>query len=276
MIGIKSFILIIIQAEEGGRATAGGSGREYGDVWSLPSATGDDSKTFGDAGHVVEHDTQEKEQDTGYQDHCTHPGPCGALPPSTTSSPGSPPLCVFQAIETHPQGLQLRHGYHRHIHLLLPAATWQEPAAQFARQKRPLLSDGQRQHVAAIARQADEDRRVLGGVRDGDDGNDVRVIGELGDGQAGREFGDATAPGAADLFLAGPHLGQAHGAARVSAVQQLGPPPRAVVVKTDLTLQDGVLRERQSLHFVMDCYYGSLIAWSSRLTVALTFRFSYY
>lgn len=79
---------------------------------------------------------------------------------------------------------------------------------------------------------------MLRGVRDGDDSDDVRVVWELGDGQAWRELGDAATPGTTDLLLAAAHLGQTHRAACVSAVQEFGPPAGAVVVEADLTLQN--------------------------------------
>lgn len=76
---------------------------------------------------------------------------------------------------------------------------------------------------------------------DGDDGDHLGVVGQLGHRVPRRQLGDATAPGAAQVLLAGPHLLQAHGAAGVFAVQQLGPPAGAVVVEANLALQQRVL-----------------------------------
>lgn len=207
------------------------------------SATGDDSEAFGDAGHVVQHDAEEEEQHARHQDHRAHTGPRGTLP-SSSHWPGDSPLALTclqihpHALQRHPQAQRLLLGHRHYRHPLLLAAG-QEATAQLPRQaQRPLLGDGQRQHVAAVAGEADEDGRVLGGMRDGDDGDDVRVIRELGDGQARRKLGDAAAPGAADLLLAAAHLGQTHRATRVPAIQELGPPPGAVIVKADLALQN--------------------------------------
>lgn len=194
-------------------------------------------------------DAQEEEEDARHQEHRAHAGPRGALPPSShRAADPALPLAALQPhpVQTHGQtkGLLVGHGHHRHS-LLLGAG--QEATPQLARKPhRPVLGEGQRQHVAAVAGEADEDGRVLRGVRDGDDGDDVRVVRELGDGQAGGQFGDAAAPGAADLFLAAAHLGQTHRAARVTAVQELGPPPGTVVVEADLALQKRILGK--SLH----------------------------
>ncbi len=163
----------------------------------------------------MQHDAQEEEQHARHQDHRAHAGPRGALPSSSHWASDSPlPLSSLQA---HPHALQphtqaqrllLGHGHHRHPFLL---AARQEATSQLPRQaQRPLLGDGQWQHIAAVAGEADEDRRVLRGVRDGDDGDDVRVVRELGDRQARRELGDATAPGTTNLLLAAAHLGQTH------------------------------------------------------------------
>lgn len=65
-------------------------------------------------------------------------------------------------------------------------------------------------------------------------------------GQAGREFGDAAAPGTADLLLGAAHLGEADGAEGVAAVQQFGASARAVVVEANLAFQHRVLGK--SLH----------------------------
>lgn len=211
--------------------------------WPPPSATGDDSEAFGDAGHVVQHDTEEEEQHARHQDDSAHTGPRGALPSSSYRA-GNPPLalaalqphCNTVQGHTQAQRLLLRHSHHRHPLLL---AARQEATPQLPRQAEcTLLGNWQRQHVAAVAGQADEDGRVLRGVRDGDDGDDVRVVWELGDGQARREFGDATAPRTANLLLAAAHLGQTHRTTRVSAIQELGPPSGAVVIKADLALQN--------------------------------------
>lgn len=103
---------------------------------------------------------------------------------------------------------------------------------------------------------------MLGGMRDGDDGDDVRIVWELGDGQARWEFGDATTPGTADLLLAAAHLGQTHGAARVSTVQEFGPSARTVIVKADLALQNGILGK--SLH-ISNVDQGPLLLCASSL-----------
>lgn len=219
--------------------------------WRVPppwSATGDDGEAFGDAGHVVQDDTEEEEEHARHQDHRAHARPRGALP---TPARRHPPLALARL---HPDTLQghaqtqrllLGEGQHRHTLLLNPR---QEAASQLARQAQsPLLSNGQRYHVATVAGETYEDGRVLGGVWDGDHSDDIRVVWELGHGPARRESGDAAAPGAADV-LAAAHLRQADGAAGVLAVQQLGPPPGAVVVEADLALQRRVLRE--SLHAV--------------------------
>lgn len=219
---------------------------------SQTSAARNDSKAFGDAGHVVQHNAQEEKQHARHEYHCAHAGPRGPFPSSSHRVTDSPvALASVQphphALQTHPQtqGLLLRHCHHCHPLLL---AAGQKTTSQLPRQtQRPLLGDGQRQHVAAVTGEADEDGCVLRGVRDGDDSDDIRVIGELGDGQARRELSDAAAPGTTDLLLAAAHLGQTHRAARVSAVQELGPPPRAVVVKADLALQNWILGK--SLHY---------------------------
>lgn len=197
----------------------------------------------------MQHDAQEEEQHARHQDHRAYAGPRGALP-STSHRASNSPLAL-SSIHPHPlqphsqaQRLLLGHGHHGHALLL---AARQEATSQLPGQaERPLLGDGQGQHVAAVAGEADEDRRVLRGMRDGDDSDDVWVVWELGDGQARRELGDATAPGTANLFLAAAHLGQTHRAARVPAIQEFRPPARAVVVKADLALQYGILGK--SLH----------------------------
>lgn len=204
-----------------------------------PSAAGDHGEAFGDAGHVVQDDAQEEEQHARHQDHRAHAGPRGALDSPGWAGDSPLPVAHLQPrpLQPHRQAqiLLLRHGHHRHT-LVLPAG--QDVAPQLPRQaERPLLGDGEGQHVAAVAGEADEHRRVLGGVGDGDDGDDVRVVRELGDGQAGGQFGDAAAPGAANLLLAASHLGQTHGATSVSAVQEFGASPGAVVVEADLALQ---------------------------------------
>lgn len=191
----------------------------------------------------MQHDTKEEEQHARHQDDSAHTGPRGALP-SSSHRAGNPPLALA-ALQPHcntiqghaqTQRLLLRHSHHRHPLLL---AARQEATSQLPRQAEcTLLGNWQRQHVAAVARQADKDGRVLRGVRDGDDGDDVRVVWKLGDGQARWEFGDTAAPRTANLLLAAAHLGQTHRTTRVSAIQELGPPSGAVVVKADLALQN--------------------------------------
>lgn len=87
---------------------------------------------------------------------------------------------------------------------------------------------------------------MFGGVRDRDHGDDVGVVGKMRDGQTRGESGDAATPGAADFLLGAAHLGEADGAERVAAVEELGAPARAVVVEADLAFQRGVLGK--SLH----------------------------
>lgn len=220
--------------------------------WRVPppwSATGDDGEAFGDAGHVVQDNTEEEEEHARHQDHCAHTRPRGALP---TPSRHNPPLTLAHlhpdALQGHAQTqrLLLGEGQHRYTLLLNPR---QEAAPQLARQAQaPLLSNRQRDHVATVAGETYEDGRVVGGVWDGNHGDDIRVVRELGHGPARRESGDAAAPWAADVLLAAAHLRQTDGAAGVLAVQQLGPPPGAVVVEADLALQRRVLRK--SLHAV--------------------------
>lgn len=122
----------------------------------------------------MEHDAEKEDQDAGHQDHSAHPGPGGALhhaPPVLLLLRrrllGSPAL----------QWLLLRRDGHHGDRLLL--APGQKAAAHVSGKQRSLLGDGQRQHVAPIAGKFDEDRGVLGGVRDGNDGKDLRVVREL-------------------------------------------------------------------------------------------------
>lgn len=201
----------------------------------------------------MQHNAQEEKKHTRHEYHCAHARPRGPFPSSSHRVTNSP--VALASLQPHPHALQthtqtqwllLRHCHHCHPLLL---AARQKATSQLPRQtQRPLLGDRQGQHVAAITGEADEDGCVLRGVRNGDDGDDVRVIGELGDGQTWRELSDAAAPGTTDLLLAAAHLGQTHRAARVSAVQELGPPPRTVVVKADLALQNGILGK--SLHYL--------------------------
>lgn len=194
----------------------------------------------------MEHDAQKEDQDAGHQDHSAHPRPGGAFRHAT------PVSLLLHRRWRRLRGLLLgrrtlqrlllrRDGHYGNRLLLVPG---QQAAARVSRQRRSLLGDGQGQHVAPIAGKFDEDRRVLRGVRDGDDGKDLRVVGELRHGEACRQLGDAPTPRAPHILLAGPHLLKAHGAAGVFAIQQLGPAPGAVVVETDLTLQQRILGER--------------------------------
>lgn len=202
------------------------------------SATGYHSEALRNARHVVQHDAQEEDQDAGHKDHSAHPGPGGAFrraPPVWLLLHrllGRPPL----------QGLLFPGDRHHRDGLLL--APGQQAAAQVSGQQRSLLGDGQGQHVAPIAGKFDEDRGVLGRVRDGDDRQDLGVVGELRHGEAWGQLGDAPAPRASHVLLARPHLLEAHRAAGVFAVQQLGPSPGAVVIETDLTFQQRILGER--------------------------------
>jgi hypothetical protein len=60
------------------------------------------------------------------------------------------------------------------------------------------------------------------------------------------QLGDATAPRAPRVLLFGPQpqLLKVLGAAGVLAIQQRGPPPRAVGTETDLTFHCGILGQR--------------------------------
>lgn len=137
------------------------------------SAAGYHSEALRNAGHVVEHDAQKEDQDTGHQDHSAHARPGGAFhhaPPVWLLLHrllGSPAL----------QGLLLGGDGHHGDRLLL--APGQQAAAHVSRQQRSLLGDGQGQHVAPIAGKFDEDGGVLRGVRDGNDREDLGVVGEL-------------------------------------------------------------------------------------------------
>lgn len=186
----------------------------------------------------MEDDAQEKDQDAGHQDDSAHPRPGGALHHASAVRL----LRAHLGREAALQRLLLRRDRHHRQGLLLAAG--QEAAADVSRQQGPLLGERKGQHVAPVAREFDEDGGVLGGVGDGDDGDHLGVIRQLRHGVARRQLGDAAAPGTPQVLLAGPHLLQAHRAARVLAVQQLGPPARAVVVEADLALQQGVLGQR--------------------------------
>ena len=187
----------------------------------------------------MQHDAQEEDQDAGHQNDGAHAGPGGALG-------RAPPLRLLGRRLARGRGLQgllLGRGDAHHGHRLR-LAPGQQAAARVAGQQRALLGDGQGQHVAPVARESDEDRRVLGGVWDGNDPQHLGVVRQLRHREARGQPGGAPAPGAPHVLLARPHLLQAHGAAGVPAVQQLGPPPGAVVIETDLALQQRVLRER--------------------------------
>lgn len=202
------------------------------------SATGYHSEALRNARHVVEHDAQKEDQDTGHQDHSAHARPGGAFhhaPPVWLLLHrllGSPAL----------QGLLLGGDGHHGDRLLL--APGQQAAAHVSRQQCSLLGDGQGQHVAPIAGKFNEDRGVLRGMRDGNDGKDLGVVGELWHGEAWGQLGDAPAPRAPHVLLARPHLLKAHRAAGVFAIQQLGPSPGAVIIETDLTFHQRILGER--------------------------------
>lgn len=125
----------------------------------------------------MQDDTEEEEEHARHQDHRAHPRPRGALP---TSAHRYPPLALAglhpDALQGHAQTqrLLLGNGQHRHALLLPPA---QEAAPQLPWQaQHPLLGNRQRHHVAAVAGETYEDGRVLGGVRDGDHGDDIRVV----------------------------------------------------------------------------------------------------
>lgn len=187
----------------------------------------------------MEHDAEEKDQDAGHQDDGAHAGPGGALGRAAPVRLLGRRLARGRGL----QGLLLGRGDAHHGHRLR-LGPGQQAAARVAGQQRALLGDGQGQHVAPVARQSDEDRRVLGGVRDGNDAQHLGVVRQLRHREARGQLGGAPAPGAAHVLLARPHLLQAQGAARVPAVQQLGPPPGAVLVEADLALQQRVLRGR--------------------------------
>lgn len=202
------------------------------------SATGDHSEALGNARHVVQHYAQQEDEDAGHQDHSAHPGPGGAFG-------HAPPVgLLLHRLLGRPalQRLLFRGDGHHGDRLLL--APRQQAAAHVSGQQRSLLGDGQGQHVAPIAGKFDEHWGVLGRVRDGDDRQDLGVVGELRHGEARGQLGDAPAPGAPHVLLARPHLLEAHRAAGVFAVQQLGPSPGAVVIETDLTFQQGILGQR--------------------------------
>lgn len=211
----------------------------HGALPAAPSAAGYHSEALRDAGHVVEHDAEEEDQDAGHQDDGAHAGPGGALGRAAPVRLLGRRLARGRGL----QGLLLGRGDAHHGHRLR-LGPGQQAAARVAGQQRALLGDGQGQHVAPVARQSDEDRRVLGGVGDGDDAQHLGVVRQLRHREARGQLGGAPAPGAAHVLLARPHLLQAHGAAGVPAVQQLGPPPGAVVVEADLALQQRVLRGR--------------------------------
>lgn len=202
------------------------------------SATGYHSEALRNARHVVEHNAQQEDQDAGHQDHSAHPRPGGAFhhAPSVLLL-----LRRLRGIPALQRLLLCRDGHHSDRLLLAPG---QEAAAHVSGQQRSLLGDGQGQHVAPIAGKFDEDRGVLRGVRDGNDSKDLRVIRELWYGEARGQLGDAPAPRAPHVLLAGPHLLKAHRAAGVFAIQQLGPSPGAVIIETDLTLHQRILGER--------------------------------
>lgn len=121
----------------------------------------------------MEHDAQQEDQDAGHQDHSAHPRPSGAFH-------RAPPVwLLLRGLRGSPalQRLLLRRDGHHSDWLLL--APGQQAAAHVSGQQRALLGDGKGQHVAPVAGKFDEDRGVLGGVRDGDNGEDLGVVGEL-------------------------------------------------------------------------------------------------
>lgn len=185
----------------------------------------------------MEHDAEKEDQDAGHQDHSAHPRPGGAFHHTP------PVLLLLRCLLGSPALQRLlfgRDGHHGDRLLLAPR---QQAAAHVSGQQRSLLGDGQGQHVAPIAGKFDEDWGVLGGMRDGNDSKDLGVIGELRHGEARGQLGDAAAPGAPHILLARPHLLEAHRAAGVFAIQQLGPSPGAVIIETDLTFQQRILGE---------------------------------
>lgn len=202
------------------------------------SATGYHSEALRNARHVVEHDAQKEDQDAGHQDDSAHARPGGAFH-------HAPPVWLLGCCLRRSPALQWllfpRDGHHGDGLLLAPG---EQTAAHVSRQQRALLGDGQGQHVAPIAGKFDEDRGVLRSVRNGDDGQDLGVVGQLRHGEARGQLGDAAAPGAPHVLLACPHLLEAHRTAGVFAIQQLGPSPGAVVVEADLTFQQRILGQR--------------------------------
>lgn len=152
----------------------------------------------------MEHDAEEEDQDPSHQDDSTHPQPDGAFH-------HDPPILVLLCRPLGSLALQRllssRDGHHIDGLLRAPG---QQAVAHVSGQQRMLLGDGQGQHVAPIAGKFDEDRGVFGSVWNGDDSQDLRVIGELRHGEAGGQLGDTAAPGAPHILLAGPHLLEAH------------------------------------------------------------------
>lgn len=152
----------------------------------------------------MQHDAQQEDEDTGHQDHSAHPGPGGAFG-------HAPPVgLLLHRLLGRPalQRLLFRGDGHHGDRLLL--APRQQAAAHVSGQQRSLLGDGQGQHVAPIAGKFDEHWGVLRRVRDGDDRQDLGVVGELRHGEARGQLGDAPAPGAPHVLLARPHLLEAH------------------------------------------------------------------
>lgn len=232
--------------------TCSSPGRHPRETSPLPSsAAGYHSEALRNARHVVEHDAQKEDQDAGHQDHSAHPRPGGAFCPAPPvwlllhcwrRSCCSCSRCLLLLGGPTLQRLLLcRDGHHGNRLLLVPG---QQAAARVSGQWRSLLGDGQGQHVAPIAGKFDEDRGVLRGMRDGNDGKDLWVVRELRHREACRQLGDAPAPRAPHILLACPHLLKAHGAAGVFAIQQLGPAPGAVIIETDLTFQQRILGDR--------------------------------
>ncbi|KAL0613060.1 hypothetical protein AAY473_016528 [Plecturocebus cupreus] len=145
----------------------------WGLLYDFSESCRNHSEALRDARHVVEHDAEEEDQDAGHQDDSAHPRPGGAFHHTP------PVLLLLHRLLGSPALQRLlfgRDGHHGDRLLLAPG---QQAAAHVSGQQRALLGDGQGQHVAPIAGKFDEDRGVFRSVWDGNDSQDLRVVGEL-------------------------------------------------------------------------------------------------